>query len=103
MKKILLLASLVLVLGSIGCGRAPGPVAGAPPYDSEVKDTDVCQPVRKEGGGGDYIRCGGKVCNLSTLTCGQLSERKKGSTQNWLPIAPDGPYDPAKEYRCTCK
>jgi hypothetical protein len=106
MKVFLLLASLVLVLGSLGCaGRTPGPIAaGPPPYETAVKDTDTCQPVRKEKIGGDLILCGGKECNRASLTCGTLSSRKKGSTQDWVPIsASEDVYDAGQEYRCRCK
>ncbi len=102
MKALLLLASLVLVLSTMGCGTRP--IASDPPWATEVKDTDVCQPVRKKKIGGDLILCGGKVCNLQNQTCGTLSSRKKGSTQDWVPIsASEETYDTTKEYRCTCK
>jgi hypothetical protein len=101
MKVALLLANLILVFSMLGCGS--GPTSSEPPWDTEVKDTDVCQPVRKKKTGGDLILCGGKVCNLKTLTCGTLSSRKKGSTQDWVPIsASEEAYDSSKEYRCTC-
>lgn len=102
MKIILLLASLVLVLGIMGC--KPRQTTSDPPWASDVKDTDFCQPVRKKKTGGDVILCGGKVCSAQSLTCGTLSSRKKGSTQDWVPISTsEETYDSTKEYRCLCK
>lgn len=74
------------------------------PWESEVSDTDPCQPVKEqETGDAVLVKCKGS-CRRGQR-CVQLQRRRTGSDRPWQDIEdlePVGAKDTSHEYRCKC-
>jgi hypothetical protein len=74
--------------------------APEPKWDSDVKDTDECQPVRKKEIGGDIVFCKGNQCGEGK-ECKNLQKRRRPNGP-WKKADDPEVYDKDFEYKCEC-